>query len=386
MNKEKIMSEVSDIKTNVLLEFPTGFGKSKCALEIVKNNHWNKVLIVIPRLVLENNWNEEIKKWNAKIPEVTYVTYVSLYKHADIQYDAIIFDECHHLSDNCLDIINTLKYKQAILLSATVSRNKWYDILSVFNPLVRKRISLQEAVEGEALPSPQIILLPLKLDAQNQTCTFTKGKGKEKIECNFVDRWKYFKDPKYTVTVKCTPAQYHFEMSNMIEWYKKTSFSKPAMKNLWLHKAGERLKWLSKVKEEQILKLIKSDILKNQRFLIFCSSIEQTELFGNAVNSNKTDLQALKDFNEEKVNYISACNMLDEGVNITSCKYGIFAGLNSSDRMIIQKGGRILRHREPVLIIPYFIGTRDEEIKDKMIVNYNPKLIKTIDNLKELKL
>ena len=133
------MSEVSDIKTNVLLEFPTGFGKSKCALEIVKNNHRNKVLIVIPRLVLENNWNEEIKKWNAKIPEVTYVTYVSLYKHADIQYDAIIFDECHHLSDNCLDIINTLKYKQAILLSATVSRNKWYDILSVFNPLVRKR-------------------------------------------------------------------------------------------------------------------------------------------------------------------------------------------------------------------------------------------------------
>src|SRR5574344_1608355 len=131
MNKEKIMSEVSDIKTNVMLEFPTGFGKSKCALEIVKNNHWNKVLIVIPRLVLENNWNEEIKKWNAKIPEVTYVTYVSLYKHADIQYDAIIFDECHHLSDNCLDIINTLKYKQAILLSATVSRNKWYDILSV---------------------------------------------------------------------------------------------------------------------------------------------------------------------------------------------------------------------------------------------------------------
>lgn len=73
-------------------------------------------------------------------------------------------------------------------------------------------------------------------------------------------------------------------------------------------------------------------------------------------------------------------------VNITSCKYGIFAGLNSSDRMIIQKGGRILRHREPVLIIPYFIGTRDEEIKDKMIVNYNPKLIKTIDNLNEIKL
>ena len=73
-------------------------------------------------------------------------------------------------------------------------------------------------------------------------------------------------------------------------------------------------------------------------------------------------------------------------INITACKYGIFAGLNASDRMIIQKGGRILRHPEPVLIIPYFEGTRDEEIKNKMIVNYNPRLIKTINNLNELKL
>lgn len=386
MDKEKIMSEVSNISTNVLLEFPTGFGKTKCALEIIKNNKHNNILIVIPRLVLENNWNEEIKKWNVSIDKVTYVTYISLYKHANIQYDAIIFDECHHLSDNCLDIIDTLKYKQAILLSATVSRNKWYDILSVFKSIVRKRISLQQAVEGEVLPSPQIILVPLKLDITTKSCVFEKGKGKTRIECDYADRWKYIRDSKYRVVVHCTPAQYHLELTQMVEWYKRASFSKPAMKNLWLHKAGERLRWLSKVKEEQILKLIKSDMMKDQRFLIFCSSIEQTELFGNAVNSNRKEQTALKQFNEGKINYVSACNILDEGVNISSCKYGIFAGLNSSDRMIIQKGGRILRHPEPVLIIPYFIGTRDAEIKDKMIVNYNPNLIVTINDLNNLKL
>lgn len=381
MNRE-IDEKILTSKHNILLEFPTGFGKSKCALDIVTHNNYKKVLIVIPRLVLKENWKAEIKKWGGST--ASYVTYISLYKHAGIEYDCIIFDECHHLSDRCLDIIDTLKYKQAILLSATVSRNKWCDFQTVFRPIERHKISLQQAVADEVLPSPQIILLPLKLDTQNQTCTFTKGKGKEKIECNFVDRWKYFKNPKYTVTVKCTPAQYHLEMSNMIEWYKRASFSKPVMKNLWLNKAGQRLRWLSQIKEEQVMHLINS--LKNQRFMIFCSSIEQTELFGNAVNSNQKEQTALKQFNEGKINYISACNMLDEGINITACKYGIFAGLNSSDRMIIQKGGRILRHHEPVLIIPYFEGTRDEEIKNKMIVNYNPRLIKTINNLNELKL
>ena len=308
MNRE-IDEKILTSKHNILLEFPTGFGKSKCALDIVTHNNYKKVLIVIPRLVLKENWKAEIKKWGGS--QASYVTYISLYKHAGIEYDCIIFDECHHLSDRCLDIIDTLKYKQAILLSATVSRNKWCDIQTVFRPIERHKISLQQAVADEVLPSPQIILLPLKLDTQNLTCTFTKGKGKEKIECNFVDRWKYFKNPKYTVTVKCTPAQYHLEMSNMIEWYKRASFSKPVMKNLWLNKAGQRLRWLSQIKEEQVVQLINS--LKNQRFLIFCSSIEQTELFGNAVNSNQKEQTALQQFNECKINYISACNMIDEG-------------------------------------------------------------------------
>ena len=124
MNRE-IDEKILTSKHNILLEFPTGFGKSKCALDIVTHNNYKKVLIVIPRLVLKENWKAEIKKWGGS--QASYVTYISLYKHVGIEYDCIIFDECHHLSDRCLDIIDTLKYKQAILLSATVSRNKWCD-------------------------------------------------------------------------------------------------------------------------------------------------------------------------------------------------------------------------------------------------------------------
>ena len=60
--------------------------------------------------------------------------------------------------------------------------------------------------------------------------------------------------------------------------------------------------------------------------------------------------------------------------------------LNSSDRMIFQRLGRILRHKEPVIVIPYYKNTREEEIVSKMLENYNPELVKIITNLNDLKI
>lgn len=73
-------------------------------------------------------------------------------------------------------------------------------------------------------------------------------------------------------------------------------------------------------------------------------------------------------------------------MNLVNCRVGVYAVLNSSERMIKQKLGRLLRHPDPVIIIPYFKGTRDEEIVGKMLEDYNPELVSTITNLTELKL
>ena len=78
--------------------------------------------------------------------------------------------------------------------------------------------------------------------------------------------------------------------------------------------------------------------------------------------------------------------MVNEGVNLSNCRIGLYANLNSSDAIIIQRLGRILRHPSPIIIIPYFKHTRDEEIVKKMTVNYNPELIYTIKSIKDIKL
>lgn len=40
---------------------------------------------------------------------------------------------------------------------------------------------------------------------------------------------------------------------------------------------------------------------------------------------------------------------------------------------------RILRHRNPIIIIPYYRLTREEEIVNKWLEGYNPELIKEVD-------
>lgn len=72
-------------------------------------------------------------------------------------------------------------------------------------------------------------------------------------------------------------------------------------------------------------------------------------------------------------------------VNLTNCQVGIYASLNSSERMIVQKMGRLLRHKEPIIIIPYFKNTRDEEIVNKMMIQYNSENVQIVE-LKDFKI
>ena len=73
-------------------------------------------------------------------------------------------------------------------------------------------------------------------------------------------------------------------------------------------------------------------------------------------------------------------------MNLVNCQVGIYANLNSSDTIVKQRMGRLLRHKNPVLIVPYFVGTRDEELANMMLENYNPKLVTVINDYKEIKI
>ena len=397
MNRDSVNKEILELSgkyNNMLIELPTGFGKSKLALDILKNHIETidqKILIVVPRLVLIDTWKMEFEKWGMRkyLLSVEFVTYVSLPKMAG-NWDMVIFDECHHLSERCRESLDSFTIGRSILLSATVKNSIKWELKDTFQNLFSYKIHMKEAIDNEVLPDPKVFLIPLSLNTSIPTELIWKNpKGKlPVIETSWATRWLALNQKTYKVCIYCTEWQYYTDMSSQIDWYKSRYMRtrNEAFKHKWLKLAGDRLKWLSD-KKVGIVSLI-LETLKNERTLTFCNSIEQTETLGKyCINSkNKESETILKKFNNGKINHITACNMLNEGMNLVNCRVGIYNNLNSSEIIVKQRMGRILRHPDPIIIIPYFKDTREQELVEKMLEDYNPKLISIVDNISKLKI
>jgi superfamily II DNA or RNA helicase len=392
MNRNEVLNKILNFEgDNFLLELPTGFGKSKVAIELIKklSNNEGNLLIVVPRNVLKTNWHDEMIKWWSDCQlKITYSTYVSLPKMAAL-WDYVIFDECHHLSERCRESLSSFGIKHAVLCSATVSKNLKFELNRLFNNLVSYKKDLRDAIDEDILPDPKVYLWPLQLDNSLPSEIIIKNpraKGKI-IECSWAQRWEHIKQ-KHPIRICCTERQYYSDLCNQIDYWKKMYLRTRSQisKNRWLRLCADRLKWISDKKVKYMLQLLPT--LNKYRTLTFCNSIEQTEVLGKfCINSkNANSMEYLEYFNNGTINHITACNMINEGLNLTNCQVGIYANLNSSETIIKQRVGRILRHPKPVIIVPYYQDTREVDLVKTMLKDYNPKLVNLIHNINEIEI
>jgi superfamily II DNA or RNA helicase len=398
MDREEILNTALNIHSNsILLELPTGTGKTYIALSIVQDrlkDVFNKsILIVIPKLVLKNEWLKEIHKWGMDdlIPCITFSTYVSFPKHNLNSYYSIIYDEGHHLTDRCIEHINLMNLKNFpsqvnIILSATIKPSHRVKLLRSFCNLQIYKVKVKEAIDNDILPDPTVLLIPLRLDKSKPTQTYIKGvNNKNVLNCNYANRWPslkiYYKNSKsIKLQIACSEYEYYELLNHDIDTATKNC--REGWKN---HLLGDRLKWLSSIKTPMVKQLLK--ILSNYRTLTFCNSIEQCEQLGkHPIHSGKKELKEnLEKFNNKEINHITACNVLDEGINAVDLRIGIYANINSSTIKVKQRLGRCLRHKKPVIIIPYYEDTREEEIVNKMKEDFTPENIHVIHYLNEIK-
>ena len=379
MTREEVnnlaLSKINKTKY-LILELITGYGKTKIAIDLInhicdrvfRNDRCpTTILILVAKTVHKQTWRNEIEKWGGiKSDYVTIECYESLHKYKDYYFDTVVMDELQHLSDARLKILESIHIGEAFIgLSATIKRDmRDYFIHSHKAEVIK--CSLKEAVEDEVLPEPTVYRLPLTLDVKSYT----------------------YKIKRFGQDVITTQKGYYDIISSLIEWYKNKYFNSrnERMKNLWLSTAGKRLKWCAEQKEALVLSLL--DKFRNYKTLTFCSSIEQSERLGkyNITSKNKKSTEYLNMFNNNKIKHITACSILNEGANLTNCRIGIFCNLNSSEIVVKQRVGRILRHKSPIIIIPYFKDTREEELVQKMVEEYSEESIVTINNINEIKL
>lgn len=391
MTREQIRNDILNLKSKyILAELPTSVGKTRVALDFMHEKEVEgDILIVIPRLILIDNWKKEIIKWGYEpyLPQITFTTYISLPKYTKgKKYDLVIFDECHHLSERAREAAEELVSNYTLLLSATVNRTLKKEIKMLFPQLECYKISMREAIDEDILPDPEVFLIPLELSNNIIETMVINPKAKKTTKASFPYRFMARKDKNTKYIIECTQQEYYSDLSAMVDFYKRNYFhtNNQAIYFRWQQKAKERLMWLSGLKNNVALQLLEK--LKDKRTLTFCNGIEQTELLGKyCINSKNIESNnILEDFNKEIINHITACNILNEGANLTNCQIGIFVSINSSDTMRIQKLGRILRHKEPKIFILYYKNTREEELVQEMLENYNSELVTVVDSISNL--
>ena len=398
MTREDLRVAVKEALTksnNIAIQAGTGIGKSKLALELLYELSTRqlgtlKVLIVVAERAHIGNWHAEMIKWNLSFGSAIIICYASLKKYVDTEWDAIIFDEAHHLgSDLRLDIFSTLKAKNMIFLSATLKDSLLWELSQYCGHIESVKMGLQEAFNSNILPEPKIRLISLTLDNKNYTETVIQERGykskRKCITCNYPDRWKYLKNKReysnLTLTIRCTQQQKYDFLSEQFIYYKNQYMRtrNEAIKNKWLQYGSKRKMYLGLLKTDYVKDVLET--VKDKRFICFCTNIEQAEALGgkNAIHSKmKNPLEIIDKFNNKEIDNLFAVGMLKEGMNLNDIQVGIIVQLDGQEISFIQKFGRTLRAESPIQYIIYYRGTRDEEYLNKALESINKDYIEEV--------
>ena len=388
------LSEKSDI---LILELPTGYGKSKLAIDIQSsltevdsryNFLYPKTLLIIAEIAHKINWEAEYKKHKMEhlLPNTTIIFYASLKNYTDTEWDLVVMDECHHLSDLRQEFLETLKFNKLIGLSATLNYGIKNAIRGIFSDMVvsEYKITSKEAINAEVLPQPAIILHELELDNKepSQTVIFKRGNPKTQLApCAWKDRFKYIgKSAHYELPVKCTEQEKYDHLTNEIEYRKSQYYADRVewKRNIWMRRALDRKIYLGELKTRYVQKLL-TEIPSSERLICFCTNIEQANQLGcedTVVHSKVNGVSnVIASFQDGQTNALFAVGMLTEGMNLSNIDRGIIAQLDGSELKGVQKMGRAMRAKNPKIHILFFKNTRDQEYLEKFLEGVDLKFI-----------
>ena len=387
---------------NVLLQWATGCGKTKQAITAFdllnkESGYVNNVLIVIAETAHRKNWIEEFNRWNPGLLQdmrysISIICYDSLHHYVGRHFDLIILDEAHHIwTDIKMSLLKQVTSDRFILLSATVEDKMIYELEEIIGKIKVSKITLQEAIDFNILPQPEIILVPLQLDNKilNQTIEIVRGEEKKRvtIRCTVSEKWKYLKDkrkyPNLRLIVSCTERQKYNDFDEKIDYYQNLFYKtkKEPIKVKWLNYGLQRKSFLGQLKFDKAKEVLST--FGECRYICFCTDIEQADRLGgnHSIHTKKENpLKTIDDFNDKKINSLFVVGMLKEGQNLKDIERGLIIQLDGVTRPFIQKLGRVLRAEYPKIYIIYFEGTQDEVYLDRALENINKSYITKYEN------
>jgi superfamily II DNA or RNA helicase len=277
---------------------------------------------------------------------------VSINKIFDENYDLVILDELHNITESNSKFFMQNVSTRILGLSATPPTDETKKMLLKIHCPVIYEYKLDSAVEDSVVAPYKINLVEIQL--------------------NSID--KYISAGTKDKPFMTTEYSHYQYLSKLILQHKYGGRAQAAM-----FAQLNRQRFLGNLKSKMdVAKLIRDKYMIDERALFFCHSIAQAEELCSDTFHSKSSDKALKKLRSKEISKLSCVKALNEGENIPDLDSAIIIQINSVERNLIQQTGRIVRWRpnhEATIWVLVAIGTQDEVWWNKCSENLDKQKI-----------
>jgi superfamily II DNA or RNA helicase len=297
------------------------------------------VLIAYPDLKIKSAWENDFKTRGYKNQSITYSTHLSLHKLKNLQFDLLIIDEIHLLSDAQIDVLKTMVKTHDRVLGLTGTLSSWTEqtLQTELQLSVMAKYTIEQAIKEGVISDYEITVVQVPLDniVQNDY------KGKLKSEKKQFDAYTW--------------------VINQLE-----KESKPTM---FIRLARMR------IIQNSVAKLNKTKTLltkhKDERVLVFCGVTKIADDLGIPVYHSKAgDKQVFDDFAAGKnVNHLAVVKIGNTGVTYKPLNRVIINYFDSNGENLAQKINRCMamEYNNPDKKSHIYIVCSTEEVEKKWL-------------------
>jgi superfamily II DNA or RNA helicase len=349
--QRKAVNQIIKNKFQGIVDVAPRVGKSKIAIDAMKKLKNKKVLLIAPFNPILDSWREEFKKWKLNFTG-NIINQRSLDKVNISDYDLIISDEIHTLSDNQRSII---KDKQILGFSGSISKKTKQILEEELSIKPIYTYSVDQAIKDNIISDYEIKV----------------------ISCNLDTRDKYIDVATKNSKFKTTEWNNYQYLNSQFNKFKALSWKNPRLNPVKMQMASKRADFIytSKTKLEACKKLIHSI---DERCLVFTARTGVADSFDINSYHSKSTTDTLTQLCEKQINKLAVCEMTSMGITIPDLKIGIFHQLKSSEENAIQKILRMCNWEDgetAKIYIFQYVNTQDEVWVSKALEPFNKEKI-----------
>lgn len=315
------------------------FGKIYTTINILEKMNCDiSIIIAYPDVKIKDSWEQDFKARGYNNSKITYTTHLSLHKHRQEEFDLVIIDEIHLLSDAqveaCEELLET--NKQVLGLTGTLSAWTESEIWERLRLPVIANYSIQQAIEEGVIVDYQITVVKVPLD-NSKAITI---KGKTRTEKKHFDACSWVID-------------------NLESQSKNT---------MMLRLKRMRIIQGSIAK----LKMTKAILTKyaNERILVFCGTTDIADSLDiPSHHSKSSDKEGFKRFAEGEGNHMAVVKIGNTGVTYKPLNKVILNYFDSNAENLAQKVNRCMamEYNNPDKKAQIYIISTNESIEQKWL-------------------